>query len=165
MAAGNRLDAGEEPYSRPAIGSGRVFRRLLSRLYRWRRHDPRVYRSLSRREERPLCLRTSLRVHLLGEPRFHRMAADERLSADRHQWIDGSALLRARSSRLETSVRQSAVNTTARVDVLCARRSLSSSQTRKGRTLSLAPWTCINTSDWMNEARSMVSFCWPNTYP
>src|SRR6266853_2038604 len=104
MAAGNRLDAGEEPPSRPAIGSGRVLRRLLSRLYRWRRHDPREYRSL--------CLRTPLRVHRLGEPGFHRMAADERLSADRHQWIDGSASPRARSFRLETSVRQSAVNTT-----------------------------------------------------
>src|SRR6267378_8510102 len=70
MAAGNRLDAGEELHSRPAIGSGRVLRRLLSRLYRWRRHDPRVYRSLSRREERALCLRTPLRVHRLGEPGF-----------------------------------------------------------------------------------------------
>jgi hypothetical protein len=69
---------------------------------------------------------------------FHRKAADERLSANRHQWIDGSAAPRARSFRLETSVRQSAVNTTARVDVLCARRSLSWSQTRKGRTISLA---------------------------
>src|SRR5438105_4384947 len=90
-----------------SIGSGRVFRRLLSRLYRWRRHDPRVYRSLSHCEERALCLRTSLRVHRLGEPDFHRMAADERLSADGHQWIDGGVSPRARSFGLETSLRES----------------------------------------------------------
>src|SRR2546430_10656659 len=99
MAPRNRLDAGEGPYARPAIGSGRV------------------YRSLSRCEERALCLRTSLRVHRLGEPDFHRMAADERLSADRHQWIDGGASPRARSFRLETSLRESAIHTAPSVEV------------------------------------------------
>ncbi len=137
MAPRNRLDAGEEPYSRPAIGSGRVFRRLLSRVYRWRRYDPRVYRSLSRCEERGLCLRTSVRVHCLGQPSFHRMAADERFSAHRPHWIAGSASPRARSSRLETSVRQSAIHTTARVDVLRAERCLPLPETREGRTVSL----------------------------
>src|SRR6266478_2566919 len=132
MAPRNRLDASEEPYSRPAIGFGRVFLRLLSRVYRWRRYDPRVYRSLSRCEERGLCLRTSVRVHCLGQPSFHRMAADERFSAHRPHWIAGSASPRARSSRLETSVRQSAIHTASGLDVLRCDSSLSLPETSEG---------------------------------
>ena len=52
------------------------------------------------------------------------MAADERLSADRPQWIDGGASPRARSFRLETSLRESAIHAAASVDVLRAERFL-----------------------------------------
>src|SRR6267378_524465 len=156
MAPRNRLDAGEEPYSRPAIGSRRVFRRLLSRVYRWRRYDPRVYRSLSRCEERGLCLRTSVRVHCLGQPSFHRMAAGERFSAHRPHWIAGSASPRARSSRLETSVRQSAIHTTARVDVLRAERCLPLPETREGRTVSLGARMCTGASGGATTNRVVI---------